>query len=259
MTILQTETREGVGWIILNRPEAMNAVNDCLRAGLPQALAAMEADPAVRAIVLAGNGDRAFCVGADIRESRASESAVEAHVRLAAMRWITGFAAAEKPVIAAVHGFCLGGGLELALAADIRIASPDAAFGLPETALGLIPGGGGTQRLARLVGVGRALDMILTGDRVDAAEALRLGLVTRLAADPADLRRDAQALAARIAARPPRATAFAKAAVKSALDQPLEAGLAQERSLFALLLGTEDRVEAARAFAEKRAPDFKGR
>lgn len=259
MSILETDIREGVGWIILNRPEAMNAVNDALRAGLPQALAAMEADPAVRVIVLAGNGDRAFCVGADIREQRAPETAIEAHARLAAMRWITGFATAEKPVIAAVHGFCLGGGLELALAADIRIASPDAAFGLPETALGLIPGGGGTQRLARLVGVGRALDMILTGDRVDAAEAHRLGLVTRLVADRADLRRDAQALAARIAARPPRATAFAKAAVKGALDMSLEAGLTQERSLFTLLLGTEDRAEAARAFAEKRTPDFKGR
>lgn len=259
MSILETEIRDGVGWIILNRPEAMNAVNDALREGLPQALAAMEADPAVRVIVLAGNGDRAFCVGADIRESRAPETAVEAHARLAAMRWITGFADAEKPVIAAVHGFCLGGGLELALAADIRIASADARFGLPETALGLIPGGGGTQRLARLVGVGRALDLILTGDRADAAEALRLGLVTRVVADAADLRRDTQALAARIAARPPRATAFAKAAVKGALDMPLEAGLAQERSLFTLLLGTEDRAEAARAFAEKRAPEFKGR
>lgn len=259
MSILQTELQDGVGWIILNRPEAMNAVNDALRDGIPQAVAAMEADPAVRAIVLAANGERAFCVGADIREKRAPETPIEAHARLAAMRWITGVAAAEKPVIAAVHGFCLGGGLELALAADIRIAAPDATFGLPETALGLIPGGGGTQRLARLVGMGRALDMILTGDRVDAAEALRLGLVTRLVPDAADLRAQAQALAARIAARPPRATAFAKAAVRGALDMPLEAGLAQERSLFTLLLGTEDRAEAARAFAEKRTPEFKGR
>jgi len=259
MSILETETRDGIGWVILNRPEAMNAVNDAMRDALPQAVAAMEADSAVRVIVLAGSGPRAFCVGADIREARPSETPVEAHARLTAMRWITGVAAAQKPVIAAIHGFCLGGGLELALAADIRIAAPDAAFGLPETALGLIPGGGGTQRLARLIGTGRALDLILTGDRIDAAEAFRLGLITRLVPDGEDLRAAAQALAARIAARPPRATAFAKAAVKGALDQPLDAGLAQERSLFALLLGTEDRQEAARAFAAKRTPEFKGR
>lgn len=259
MTMLTTEIRDGVGWIILDRPEAMNAVNDSLRAAIPQTVAAMESDTAVRAIVLAGNGDRAFCVGADIREKRAPETAIDAHARLSAMRWITGVAAAEKPVIAALHGFCLGGGLELALAADIRIAASDASFGLPETALGLIPGGGGTQRLARLIGTGRALDMILTGDRIDAAQALQLGLITRIVDDPARLRDEAQALAARIAARPPRATAFAKAAIRGALDMPLDAGLAQERSLFTLLLGTEDRAEAARAFAEKRRPEFKGR
>ncbi len=259
MSVIETHVQDGAGWIVLNRPEAMNAVNDDLRTGIPAAVDAFEVDPAVRVIVLAGNGPRAFCVGADIREKRAPETVAEAHHRLAAMRWISAPATAAKPVIAAIHGFCLGGGLELALAADVRICTQDAQFALPETALGLIPGGGGTQRLARLIGPGPALDMILTGDRIGADEARRLGLVTRIVPEGGDLRAEAQALAARIAARPPMATRHAKAAVLGGLDQTLAAGLALERGLFAVLLSTEDRLEAARAFAEKRAPNFTGR
>ena len=259
MSVLETRVQDGVGWIVLNRPDAMNAVNDDLRSTIPAAVDRFEADPDVRVIVLAGNGPRAFCVGADIREARGPETVADAHARLAAMRWIAAPAAAAKPVVAAIHGFCLGGGLELALAADLRICTADARFALPETALGLIPGGGGTQRLARLVGQGPALDMILTGDRIDAAEALRLGLVTRIVPEGADLRAEAQALAARIAARPPMATRLAKAAVIRGLDAGLDAGLAIERGLFSVLLSTEDRIEAARAFAERRAPQFTGR
>ncbi|MFN3642591.1 MAG: enoyl-CoA hydratase/isomerase family protein [Gemmobacter sp.] len=259
MRVIETRVEDGAGWIVLNRPEAMNAVNDALRAAIPAAVDAHEADPAVRVIVIAGNGPRGFCVGADIRESRPPETVAEAHARLAAMRWIAAPAAAAKPVIAAIHGFCLGGGLELALAADIRLCSHDAQFALPETALGLIPGGGGTQRLARLIGPGPALDMILTGERIGADEARRLGLVTRVVPEGGDLRAAAQALAARLAARPPLAMRHAKAAVLGGLGQSLEAGLALERALFAVLLSTEDRAEAARAFAEKRAPKFTGR
>ena len=259
MSVVETHVQDGAGWIVLNRPEAMNAVNDALRAAIPTAVDAFEADRAVRVIVLAGNGPRAFCVGADIRELRAPESVALAHARLAAMRWITGPASATKPVIAAVHGFCLGGGLELALAADIRLCTQDAQFGLPETALGLIPGGGGTQRLARLIGSGPALDMILTGERIGADEARRLGLVTRIVPEGGDLRREAQALAARLAVRPPMAMRHAKAAVRGGEGLPLDAGLALERGLFAALLDSEDRIEAARAFAERRAPNFTGR
>jgi enoyl-CoA hydratase/carnithine racemase len=259
MSVIETHMQDGAGWIVLNRPEAMNAVNDALRAGIPAAVDAFESDAAVRVIVLAGNGPRGFCVGADIRETRAPETAAEAHARLAAMRWITGPATAKKPVIAAIHGFCLGGGLELALAADIRLCTADAQFALPETALGLIPGGGGTQRLARLIGPGPALDMILTGDRIGADEARRLGLVTRIVPEAGDLRAEAQALAARLAARPPAAMRHAKAAVLGGAGLPLEAGLALERGLFAALLDSAERIEAARAFAEKRAPIFTGR
>lgn len=161
-------------------------------------------------------------------------------------------------MIAALHGYCLGGGLELALACDIRIAAPGAQFGLPETGLGLIPGGGGTQRLPRVIGLGRAMDLLLSGDRIDAQEALRIGLVSRLVADRDALLGEARALAGRIAARPPTATAYAKEAARNGIEMDLQAGLTLEKTLFSLLMSTSDRAEAALAFKEKRAPRFTG-
>lgn len=249
--------RGGVGVITLNRPQKMNAINDAIRHGLPEALAACEADPEVRAIVLHGGSGRGFCVGADITERREPRSPVRTRHDMMT-HWIDAFDRCAKPVIAAVHGFCMGGGLEIALACDIRVAGPDAVFALPETGLGLIPGAGGTQRLHRILGLGRALDMLLTGDRIDAAEAHRIGLVTRLAVERETLLDDAIALADRIAARAPAATLYVKEAVRAGADLHLSAGMALERSLFALLTGTNDKVEAARAFAEKRPPHFTG-
>jgi len=247
-----------VGLITLARPARLNAINDAMRRALPQALAALEADPAIRAIVIHGGEGRGFCVGADITEARGPETPVAVRQRLASASWIDAFDRVSKPLIAAIHGFCLGGGLEIALACDIRIAAPDARFSLPETGLGLIPGAGGTQRLHRIVGLGRAMDLLLSGDQIDAEQALKLGLVTRLAPDRAQLLDQALALAERIAARPPLATAYAKEALRAAPDLSLAAGLALERSLFALLTGTRDKSEAARAFAEKRPPRFTG-
>jgi enoyl-CoA hydratase/carnithine racemase len=174
------------------------------------------------------------------------------------MAWIEALDAVSKPVIAAIHGFCLGGGAELALACDIRVAARDASFGLPETALGLIPGGGGTQRLPRLVGLSRALDLLLTGDRINAEEAYRIGLVTRLVATREEAVAEAFRLGEHISRRPPMATSYAKEAAREGFDLSLAAGLALEKTLFALLTSTADRIEAAAAFREKRQPSFTG-
>lgn len=256
--VVRVERRGAVGLITLNRPDRLNALNDPLRSGLSLALADLDASPDIRVIVLHGGTARGFCAGADLTERRAPRSPVATRAAIGAGSWIDAFDRCATPIIAAIHGFCLGGGFEMALACDIRIAAPDAVFALPETGLGLIPGAGGTQRLPRLVGMGRALDLMLTGERIDAAEALRLGIVTRLVADRAQLLDEALALANRIAARAPAATLYVKEAALSGFDLPLAAGLALERSLFALLSGTADKTEAAQAFAEKRPPRFTG-
>jgi enoyl-CoA hydratase len=173
-------------------------------------------------------------------------------------RWIEALDRTEKPVIAAIHGYCMGGGLELALACDIRFAAPDAVLALPETGLGLIPGGGGTQRLPRVVGLARALDLLLSNERVTAPQALAMGLVTRVSATPESLLAEVRALAERIALKPPTATLYAKQAARAALELELKAGLNLELDLFAQLVPMQDVKEAALAFKEKRAPQFSG-
>ncbi|MCU6453138.1 enoyl-CoA hydratase/isomerase family protein [Sphingomonas sp. A2-49] len=252
--------RDGaIGRIILNRPDRINAIDDSIRQGLPEALWTLDADGGVRAIVVRGNGARGFCAGADIREQRAVETPVEAHRRMSQDPWIAAFEAMSTPTIAAIHGACMGGGFEIALACDIRMASTDAVFALPETGLGLIPGAGGTQRLPRLIGVGAALDLMLSNDRINGTEAKRLNIVTRLYESTETLFEAADALAHRIAAKPPTATAFVRTATYASAELDLRQGLALERHLFALLLTTEDRIEAATAFREKRAPRFTAR
>jgi len=252
------ERREAVGLITLNRPDRINAINDDIRRMLPEALFELDNDPSVHAIVIHGGEGRGFCAGADITEKRQPESAVAVRKRTSADPWIDAFPKVRKPIIAAVHGFCLGGGLEIALACDIRVASPDAVFSLPETGLGLIPGAGGTQRLPRLIGLSRALDLLLTGERIDAQEAYRVGLVTRLATDKARLIETALQIAAKIASKAPLATQYVKEAAQASVELGLADGLTLERSLFALLSATKDKEEAARAFKEKRAPKFTG-
>lgn len=251
--------REGsVAWVVLNRPEQINAINDQVRHGVPQALAALELDPEVRVIIIRGEGERGFCAGADIKERRGPETSLQVRQRMEAARWIEALDRVSKPVIAAIHGYCMGGGMELALACDIRFASPDAVFALPETSLGLIPGGGGTQRLARVVAPGQALDLLLSGDRVDALEAKRIGLVTRLSSSCETLLDEVAELALRIANRPPLALALVKKAARAALEVELKRGLDLELDLFALLAPTKDAKEAALAFRERRAPRFTG-
>ena len=261
--IESTETilvsREGaVARVTLNRPDVINAFNNAMRAEFPRIIRALQADEEVRAIVIHGAGDRGFCAGADVKEKRQIGSpVVEERERLTPSSWIEVLDEVTKPVIAALHGFCFGGGVEIALACDIRMASNDLKIGLTETRLGLIPGGG-TQRATRLIGLGPALDLLITAERIDAERAYQLGLVTRLAADKDALLDAAMALASLIASRPPAAIAFAKEAAIDGLSSDLRGGLRLEKALFALLMGTEDRKEAAAAFAEKRDPHFLG-
>ena len=258
MSVVLLEVAEGIAWITLNRPEAMNALSAEVRTELDKTIRAASADDAARVIVLRGDGERAFCAGADIKEFVEVASPVEYRQARVPESWISGFDAAKKPIIASIHGFCLGGGLEIAMACDLRIAADDAVFALPETGLGVITGVGGSQRLPRLVGMGVALDMILTGERIPAARAREIGLVTRVV-PRAELAAATTELARRLAARPLTAMAFAKEAIRAAPDMPLHDGMRLEVDLLTLLLNTEDRLEAARAFREKRPPNFTGR
>lgn len=256
---LTTAIRDGVMLIGLNRPDVINAVNDDIRAGLRAALAVAEEDGAVHAILLHGHGARGFCAGADIKERHGPETVSETRSRLERQDYVAAIEQCRKPVIAAIHGFCMGAGMEIALACDIRVASADAMFGLPETGLGLIPGAGGTQRLPRLVGQGQAMHIILTGEKIPAQRAMAIGLVSEVVGEDEDLLGLAMALAAKVARKAPIATIYAKEAVRAAGDVTLSEGLALERSLFAILTQTEDKVEAAQAFKEKRNPVFLGR
>ena len=255
---LLLERHGAVAVVTLNRPEAINAINDAIRQAFPSMLHELDTDPQIRAIVLTGSGERGFCAGADIKEKRAASSSVQERRRLTPKTWIEALDEISKPTLAAIHGFCFGGGLELALACDLRLAAREAVFALPETSLGLLPGGGGTQRLPRLIGLGRALDLLLTGERINAEEAWRIGLVTRLSDTPAAVRRDAMHLAELIASRPPTAIAYVKEAARAGLESDLAIGMKLEKALFALLSASADRSEAMAAFREKRAAHFTG-
>jgi len=255
---VRIERGASVGWVVLTRPGQINAINDSTRQGVPQALQLLDNDPQVRVIVIRGEGERGFCAGADIKERRGEETSLQVRQRMERSRWIESLDGIAKPVIAAIQGYCMGGGLEFALACDIRFAAPNAIFALPETGLGLIPGGGGTQRLSRVVAPGRALDMLLTGDRMNADQALQIGLVSRLAADNATLVEEVRVFAERIASKPPAASAFVKQAARAALELDLKSGLNLELDLFALLAPTKDVREAAQAFSERREPRFIG-
>lgn len=258
-TTLLVEKSGAIAHVSLNRPAQINAVNEAMRAQLPIILSELEADDSVRVIVLSGVGERGFCAGADIREFSAPGPLLQARRHKQRSPWTRAFDDVSKPLIAAVHGFCLGGGLEIALACDIRLAAQDAQFGLPEVGLGVIPGYGGTQRLARLIGAGPATDLLLSGRRIDATEALRLGLVTRIAPSHAALQTAATELGHELALKAPLALACAKEALRAGWDLTLQQGLALERDLFTFLSTTEDRLEAAAAFRDKRAPRFSGR
>jgi enoyl-CoA hydratase len=250
--------REGrVAVLTVNRPDKLNALNEATRRDLGAALDALRDDKETCVVVITGAGEKSFVAGADIAEFAGRT----AHEQRTVMLSKSGFGSVDefpKPVIAMVNGFCLGGGCELALMCDIRVASENARFGQPEINLGIIPGAGGTQRLTRLVGEGRAMQMILTGEMIDAREAERIGLVNAVY-PAAELRAKTLELANRIAEKSPVALEMAKTAVKNAARMNLREGLMQEVDLFALCFASEDKEEGVRAFLEKRKPDFKGR
>jgi enoyl-CoA hydratase len=251
------DVRDGVAFVVIARPKALNALNDRTLDELTRVFATIKSDAAVKAVVVTGDGDKAFVAGADISEL-AQMSPVQAKAASAKGQGVfDSIEGCGKLVVAAVNGFALGGGLELALACHVRFACPEAKLGLPEVTLGLIPGYGGTQRLARLVGTGRAIEMIASGDMIDAAAAERIGLVERVVAR-AELVGAAETFARRVASRGPLAVRYAIEAVLGGPTQKLDAGLAGERDLFAKCFETEDMREGTKAFLEKRKPMFKG-
>ena len=256
--VVRYEAQDGVALVTLDRPDVLNAMNSQMRTELFEIFTRLRMDESVKVVVVTGGGDRAFSAGADIREFL--EPPTPTHFRESRKRldFRSEMDRCPQPIIAAIRGFALGGGLEFALACDIRVAAEDAQLGLTEINLAIIPGGGGTQRLPRLVGRGKALEMILTGMRVPAAEALRIGLVERVV-PVAQLMAAAQGLARDIAAKAPIALRYAKEAVVSGLGLPLQDGIRLENDLATLLRTTEDRVEGARAFVEKRKPKWTGR
>jgi enoyl-CoA hydratase len=248
--------REGaVAVVLLNRPTQLNALSDALMDELVSALEELDRDDAIRAIVLAGN-ERAFAAGADIGEL-AQASAIDLYYGRRIERW-DAIRALWTPLVAAVSGFCLGGGCELALSCDLIVASETAQFGQPETGLGIIPGAGGTQRLTRAVGKALAMDVILSGRRLSAHEALAAGLVARVVAKEAWLD-EAKRLARDIAEKGPVATRLAKESVDRAQETTLTAGLDAERRALYLAFASDDAREGLTAFTEKRKPEFKGR
>ena len=249
------ETRGRVGVIRLNRPQALNALNSALNAELGEAIAAFGADDGIGCILLTGS-DKAFAAGADIKEM-ADQSATGMFMGDFAANWDAA-ARARKPIVAAVAGFALGGGCELAMQCDLIIAADSAKFGQPEIKLGIIPGIGGTQRLPRAVGKAKAMDLILTGRMMDAAEAESAGLVARVV-PAASLMEEAMKLAETIASMSLPAVLAAKEAVNRAFESPLAEGIRFERRVFHGLFATEDQKEGMAAFVEKRAPKFKNR
>jgi enoyl-CoA hydratase len=258
MDNVRTENKDGILIITIDRPKVLNALNAQTVSEIGQAFEAARDDDSVKCVIVTGGGEKAFVAGADIGE-------------LAQMTPITGKATAEKgqkvfraierfpkPVIAAINGFALGGGCELALACHMRIASENAKLGLPEVTLGIIPGYGGTQRMARLLGKGKALELILTGDRIGAEEAERIGLVNKVV--PADqLMATCEELARKIATRGPLAVRAAIEAVMSGSEMPFDEGQFLEATLFGLLASTEDMKEGMGAFLEKRQAEFRNR
>jgi enoyl-CoA hydratase/carnithine racemase len=256
---VRVERRGAAALIVLDRPERMNALSrDALRA-LGRIARELSADPELRAMVLTGAGERAFCAGADLKERQSmSDDAVREQLQLYRSE-LSAIDRAPVPVVAAINGVALGGGLELALLCDLRVAGPSAVFGLPETGLGIIPAAGGTQRLPRLVGEARAKQMILLGTRIGAAEALAIGLIHRVAAPGRDVVEDALEWIAPILNGAPIAQRAALAAIDIASDVSLERGLELERGYYERCLESEDRTEALRALAEKRKPEFKGK
>jgi len=253
---LLVDKADGIALVTVNRPDVRNALSREVLADLHTVLADLRDDDSVGAVVFTGAGEKSFIAGADISQVRGYTMITG--LEGAMQRAFDEVEAFEKPTIAAVNGFALGGGCELAMACDIRIASSTARFGLPETNLSVLPGAGGTQRLARLVGVGRAIEMVLTGRFLTAADAERYGLVTSVV-EPGELLDQARATAASILAKGPVAVRLAKLVIRAGMDTDLRTGQVIERLAQTILYSTDDKAEGANAFLEKRPAQFRGR
>ena len=246
-----------VATVTINRPDKMNALNAATRQGLLAALDALGGNDEVRVVIVTGAGDKAFVAGADIGEF-AGRTPVDQFRAMSGRTIFDAVDAFPKPVIAAINGFCLGGGCELALACDIRVASDKAKLGQPEVNLGILPGAGGTQRLPRLVGMGTAYKLLFSGELIRADEAFRIGLVDEVVA-PEKLLARVRELAGAIAEKSPVALRLIKEAVRASVRTPLDEGLRHERTLFGLAFSSADKEEGVKAFLEKRPPEFTGR
>jgi len=255
---IKVETQNAVAVVTVNRPDKLNALNDRTMDELDQAFAAIGADPAVQGVILTGAGEKAFVAGADIAEL-STQSPVDGRERsLRGQRILDRIENLGKPVVAAVNGFALGGGCELAMACHVRVASENAKLGTPEVKLGIMCGYAGTQRLARLVGKGRALELLLTGDMADAQEAYRIGLVNKVV--PRDqLLAESEALLRKMLANGPVSLRFTLDAVNRGLEMPFAEAQAHEATLFGLICTTEDMKEGTKAFLEKRPAKFQGK
>jgi enoyl-CoA hydratase/carnithine racemase len=252
------ERKDQVAVLTLNRPDVMNSLNFGMLRALKAKMEALQFDPEVRVVIVTGAGEKSFCAGADLKE-RAALSEVQVKEFILTIRGLFSFIEnLPKPVIAAVNGIALGGGTELALACDLRVASYTATMGLTETRLAIIPGAGGTQRLPRLVGRGKAKELIFTGRRVDAQEALQIGLANKVCS-PETLLDECRALAAMICETGPIAIQQAKYAINHGLETDINTGLAIESNAYWITIPTEDRLEGLAAFREKRKPVYKGR
>lgn len=253
------DVQDHIATITLNRPEAMNSIDPETRGELHEAWQRIKRDDSIRVAILTGAGEKAFCTGSDLKKTMPPrESFAELTFGRSESDHLLAGLDTDKPLICAVNGYAMGGGMELALACDIRIASENAVFALSEVRIGSIPGAGGTQRLPRAIGASNAMLMLLTGDRVDAQEAARLGLVSRVVS-PDELLPAATEIANRIARNAPLSVRAIKRLVYSGLDMPLPAAIDAERYVFGLLRDTEDRIEGRKAFQEKRDPIYRGR
>lgn len=259
MASVEVSVENRIATVTLNRPEAMNAVDPEMRGLLHQTWERIRTDDEIRVAIITGAGDKAFCTGSDLKKTMPTQEtfARQAFARGNSGAIIAGLAT-DKPLIAAVNGYAMGGGMELALACDIRICSENAQFALSEVRVGSIPGSGGTQRLPRFVGMSNAMLMLLTGERVDANEAYRIGLVSRVVPQR-ELLAAAREIAEKIAANAPLSVRAVKRLVAQGMDMPLAHAIDVERYVFGLLYSSEDRIEGRKAFAEKRKPNYKGR
>lgn len=252
------ESENGIGIVTINRPKALNALNAATIYELDRMFDELAKDDTVKAVILTGSGQKSFVAGADITEMQAMSAIKGRNWGKLAQAVFNKIENLPKPVIAAVNGYALGGGCEISMACDIRIAAENAKFGQPEVSLGIPPGFGGTQRLPRLVGKGRAKELLFTGDMIDAEEAYRIGLANKVVASE-ELMETAKAMAQKIMSRAPIAVQVCKAAVNEGMDTDLESGVAYEAEVFGLCFATEDQKEGMTAFVEKRKAVFTGK